>query len=107
MPIMPNSIISCEEWLKRIAIALSSAGWLDLAAAPTFAVMALLTWFRGGDMPDMLCATVHGPSLLDGMVPMYLLMSAVHLRPWLKLIARFQTAPHLRNLTALPLSRAV
>jgi hypothetical protein len=36
---------------------------------------------------DMLCLAGHGPPL-TGMVPMYLLMSAFHLAPWLKLIFR-------------------
>ena len=61
------------------------AGWLSLAAAPTFAVMALLTHFGSGPL-EALCST--GTSLhLGGMVPMYLLMSAFHSAPWLKLIA--------------------
>lgn len=60
------------------------AGWLSLAAAPTFAVMALLTHLGGGPM-DALCST--GTVLhLGGMVPMYVLMSAFHSGPWLKLI---------------------
>jgi hypothetical protein len=50
---------------------------LSLAAAPTFAIMALLTAALGGP-PDM-----HA-SPLGGMVPMYLLMSAFHSAPWLK-----------------------
>ena len=33
----------------------------------------------------MLCSAAHGAPL-DGMVPMYLLMSAFHSAPWLKLI---------------------
>ena len=64
-----------------------AADWLHLAAAPTFAIMAMLTGALGGDQRDMLCtAAAHG-SLLGGMVPMYLLMSAFHLRPWLTLIS--------------------
>ncbi len=59
---------------------------LSLAAAPTFAVMALLTAIRGGGMPDMICLASQHASPLGGMIPMYLLMSAFHLRPWLKLI---------------------
>ena len=60
---------------------------LALAAAPTFAVMALLTWSLGTGPAEMLCSA--GPmSALGGMVPMYLLMSAFHVTPWLKLIAR-------------------
>jgi hypothetical protein len=59
-----------------------AADWLSLAAAPTFAVMALLT--LAGGAPDMLCSA----SPLTGMVPMYLLMSAFHAAPWLKLLSR-------------------
>jgi hypothetical protein len=68
------------------AAAFGIADWLGLAAAPTFAVMALLTDALGGGAPDMLCSAAHGASPLSGMVPMYLLMSAFHLSPWLKLI---------------------
>jgi hypothetical protein len=64
-----------------------AADWLGLAAAPTFAVMALSTWLAGSGM-DQLCATgTHGWPF-DGMLPMYLAMSAFHLPPWLKLAAR-------------------
>lgn len=69
------------------APALGAADWLCLAAAPTFAIMALLTGVLGGSSPDMLCATMQDTSPLSGMVPMYLLMSAFHMTPWLKLIA--------------------
>ena len=67
------------------AAAIGAADWLYLAAAPTFAIMALLTGVLGGGSP--LCSIVSA-SPLGGMVPMYLLMSAFHLPPWLKLIAR-------------------
>jgi hypothetical protein len=66
--------------------ALGAANWLSLAAAPTFALMALLTSALGGT-PDMLCSAMQGGSPLSGMVPMYALMSAFHLAPWLKLIS--------------------
>jgi hypothetical protein len=65
-----------------------AADWLCLAAAPTFAFMALLTAICGGGQPDMLCATGHDGSALGGMVPMYALMSAFHCGPWLRLISR-------------------
>ena len=68
------------------AAALGAAGWLSLAAAPTFAIMALVSGALGGGAPDMLCSAAHA-SRLGGMVPMYLLMSAFHLAPWLKLIS--------------------
>jgi hypothetical protein len=49
------------------------ARWLPLAAAPTFAIMAVLTGIFG-----------------DGahMVPMYVLMSAFNVAPWLQRFAR-------------------
>jgi hypothetical protein len=72
---------------SRNAAATSAADWLYLAAAPTFAIMALLTGILGGGSPDALCSAV-GASSLGGMVLMYLLMSAFHLAPWLKLIGR-------------------
>jgi hypothetical protein len=67
------------------AAALGAADWLCLAAAPTFAIMALLAVLGGGP-PDMLCAAALDASPLSGMVPMYLLMSAFHAAPWLRLI---------------------
>ena len=70
------------------AAALGAADWLSLAAAPTFAIMALLTSVLGGGSPEMLCSAGQGASPLSGMVPMYLLMSAFHLAPWMKLISR-------------------
>ena len=69
------------------AAALGAADWLCLAAAPTFAIMALLTGVLDGGPPDMLCSAAHNASPLSGMVPMYLLMSAFHTAPWLKLIS--------------------
>ncbi|TPQ30881.1 hypothetical protein C2U70_25460 [Bradyrhizobium guangdongense] len=68
---------------KRAAI--GAAYWLHLAAAPTFAIMAMLTAVIGGGSMDALCSAA-GASPLGGMVPMYLLMTAFHAAPWLKLI---------------------
>jgi hypothetical protein len=67
------------------AAAARPADWLGLAAAPTFAIMALLT--ATGGQPQLLCSAAHLESPLGGMVPMYLLMSAFHSGPWLKLIS--------------------
>ena len=72
------------------AAARGIAIWLGLAAAPTFAIMALLTGVLGDGKMAMMCSTAQVPSSLDGMVPMYLLMSAFHSAPWLKLIASRQ-----------------
>ncbi len=60
--------------------------WLSLAAAPTFAIMALLTAMPGGGALEEFCSSA-GASPLGGMIPMYLLMSAFHSAPWLRLIA--------------------
>ncbi len=43
-----------ETGRRRHAAASGAAGWLGLAAAPTFAVMALLTSVHGADA-DMIC----------------------------------------------------
>ncbi len=75
--------IRCE---NGNAAATGAGDWLYLAAAPTFAIMALLTGALGGGPVDALCS-IAGASPLSGMVPMYLLMSALHLAPWLKLIS--------------------
>ncbi len=61
------------------------ADWLGLAAAPTFALMALLTALDGPT--DMLCSAAQEAPPLHGMALMYLLMSAFHLGPWLRLIS--------------------
>ena len=66
------------------------ADWLSLAAAPTFAATALLTALFGAGAQDMLCSAMHASPLV-GMVPMYLLMSAFHLAPWLRLIGGRQS----------------
>ena len=65
------------------AASFSPADWLSLAAAPAFAIMALLTSVFGSNMQS----APHDASPLSGMVPMYLLMSLFHSAPWLKLIA--------------------
>jgi hypothetical protein len=60
---------------------------LSLAAAPTFAVMALVSGVLADGRPDLLCSAAEQTSPLSGMIPMYVLMSAFHLQPWLRLFA--------------------
>ena len=67
---------------------LGAADWLGLAAAPTFAAMALVTAFAGDDHMQMLCSAAEGGLPPTGMTAMYLLMSAFHLAPWLKQFGR-------------------
>jgi hypothetical protein len=61
--------------------------WLRLAAAPSFAIMALLTVVLDDGLQNALCLAT-GYFRLDGMVPMYLLMGVFHLAPWVDLISR-------------------
>jgi hypothetical protein len=67
------------------AAARAVADWLSLAAAPTFAMMALVTFGLGGGA-EPFCSAEHG-SLMSGMAPMYLLMGAFHSGPWLRLLS--------------------
>jgi hypothetical protein len=76
---------------RRNAAVLGAADGLALAAAPTFALMALLTGVLGGGPMETLCAAAHG-SPFSGMVTMYLLMSAFHAAAWLKLFYGRQRA---------------
>jgi hypothetical protein len=74
----------CAGW--RGSAILGASNFLHLAAAPTFAVMALLTDVVGSPK-DLLCSAAQDASSLTGMAAMYLLMSVFHLRPWLKRIS--------------------
>jgi hypothetical protein len=68
-----------------------AAGWLSLAAAPVFAIMALASSLSGGGEMAMICpagASPPGGLSLGGMPMMYLLMSLFHSAPWLRLLAR-------------------
>ena len=66
----------------------NAAAWLSLAAAPTFALMALVTTFQDAGSGVLVCSSaVAGGSPLGGMGVMYLLMSGFHLGPWLRLRA--------------------
>jgi hypothetical protein len=80
---MQNQVVSLADRRRGHG----AADWLSLAAAPTFAFMALLTAVPGGGPLDMLCTATPGASPFSGMVLMYGLMSAFHLGPWLRLIA--------------------
>ena len=57
---------SCDA--EGAAAAFRIAKWLCLAAAPTFAIMALMAGVLGESPMDMLCSPGHG-SPLTGMVP--------------------------------------
>jgi hypothetical protein len=61
------------------------AGWLGLAAAPTFAWMAGIS--AAGSPDTMMCAAVPAFLPINDMALMYLLMSLFHLSPWLKFLS--------------------
>jgi hypothetical protein len=63
------------------------ARWLSLAAAPTFAITAVLTGIHGDGAHDVRCAAAAHASALSGMAPMYLMMTAFNVAPWLQLIS--------------------
>jgi hypothetical protein len=77
-----------------------AAEWLAFAATPTFALMAALTGFPNGAVHEMSCSGATHTSQLAGMAPMYALMSAFHLLPWLKFVSRRGALPR-RVLTEL------
>jgi hypothetical protein len=75
-----------EMWRARDA-----SGWIGLAAAPSFAVMALIA---ATETPRMaVCAPASAMPAIDGMAWMYLLMSLSHLSPWLTIRSRRLTHP--------------
>ena len=82
------------------AAALRAADWLYLAAAPTFAIMALLTIVIGDGAGEMLCSAAQHVSPLNGMAVMYLLMGAFHSAPWLRLISIDKTVRCAQRLYA-------
>jgi hypothetical protein len=76
--------------------ALGVADGLALVAAPAFAIMALVSATPGDGAAAMLCGGAQG-SPLGGMVVMYLLMSAVHAAPWLRLFTGRRSRAPLRE----------
>jgi hypothetical protein len=75
---------TCDDAAEAFGPGGSAARRLGLAAAPTFAAMALLTAFF--DVSDVCAAAPQGWSL-GGMMSMYLLMGVFHLPPWLRLVS--------------------
>ena len=73
-PVVPHDVETCAGDGNA---APGITRWLGLAAAPTFAIMALWNGLFSGQ-PDMLCMAMQGSSPMSGMTVMYLLMSAFH-----------------------------
>jgi hypothetical protein len=85
MAMATSTVRSGDEWLAA-ALARGAAGAICLAAAPTFAVMALLSCLPGGNPYEPVCSVMRHVTPMQGMAWMYLLMSAFHLPPWLRLL---------------------
>jgi len=68
--------------MKRMRI--DSTRMLSLAAAPTFALMALVA--AGDALPSAFCAAGSRLLPFDGMTAMYVLMTLFHLPPWFGLL---------------------
>ncbi len=83
--------------IKRTLVEFRAANWLSLAAAPTFALMGVVTGILDSGAHQMTCSAAMHMSPLTGMVPMYALMSAFHLTPWLRLISRWMKRPRGRR----------
>jgi hypothetical protein len=75
---------SAKSWQAR-----GAAGWLALAASPTFALMA---WIGANHVSPMAFCTSGNVMPIDGMTAMYLLMSLFHLPSWLKLASAHPSA---------------
>jgi len=69
-----------------------AANALRLAAAPTFAVLALLNRGAGTDVLCLHGGSPLGGSSLGGMDLMYGVMCVFHLAPWLRLRAVYRRA---------------
>ena len=85
-----------------VVTASAAAEFLSFAAAPTFTIMALLTFVLDNSPPNAFCAAADSFWPV-GMAPMYLLMAGFHLVPWLRLISRRRNAArHARQDTFFP-----
>ena len=85
---MPDPDASAVDSPCAAAAENAMADWLSLAAAPTFAIMALSMVVPDGGRQGLICTLGHAASPWNGMVTMYWLMSAFHLAPWLKLVKK-------------------
>jgi hypothetical protein len=76
--------------------ALGVADGLALVAAPAFAIMALISAAPANSPAAMLCGGGQAWPL-SGMAVMYLLMSAFHAAPWLRIFSGRRSPAALRE----------
>ena len=86
MPMSPVALHGAKTCTEDSHKATEAAGWLGLAAAPVFAILALWTASSGAE-PGVLCMGMQGTSPLNGMALMYALMSIFHAAPWMKAVS--------------------
>jgi hypothetical protein len=83
----PGGSPTARRAATRRAAARRAAKWLHLAAAPTFVLMALAAVL---DTSPIAMTCMSGDPTwwsAGGMAPMYLLMAAFHLGPWLEVVS--------------------
>jgi len=72
--------------------AIDVASRLKLAAAPTFALMAWISAVGSLDMT--MCSAASAFPAINEMALMYVLMSLLHLSPWIKLLSARSLRPN-------------
>ena len=78
-----TTLTMTKKWTAGTWRARDAAGWVALAAAPAFALMA---WIAATDAPRIaLCSSGSNIPPNDGMAWMYLVMCLFHMPPWLRL----------------------
>ncbi|MGJ4916400.1 hypothetical protein ACQR10_18510 [Bradyrhizobium sp. HKCCYLRH2060] len=75
----------------RMRVMPDIANGLRYAAAPTFALMAVLNAMARDGRSDVICSAMPAGAPLGDMTVMYLLMSAFHLVPWVRRMRRWIT----------------
>lgn len=76
-----------------MAFARTGERWLALAAAPTFALLAVVNLLAGDSHAGLLCWQAQPSWVPTGMTPMYLLMAVFHISPWFSLWDRAALRP--------------
>ncbi|HEV7308559.1 hypothetical protein [Ensifer sp.] len=90
-----SDTVRCEPRDARspgVSVARIAAAGMTLAAAPAFTLMAVLSGAPGAGPGQNACGGGLDTAV-GGMTTMYLLMGAVHLAPWLRLVGVHRPRP--------------